>query len=335
MTPSPAREAANARAHSASGTTSVTSGASSTAPASSSAVARRHERGFDAKPAVTVSSWKQIRSNGTVTSAPRRPICTSRPRRRAAPRPSAIPGPEPEHSTTTSAAGASSRPATDTENPSSRASASRAPSRSVPRTVTRPPQARATCAAISPIAPGPITSTSSPGRIALGSSSELHTQASGSDSAAAASGSASGTRCRLRAGSTSRGAKPPSTCVPIERRRSHTLRRPSRQYRHSPQVEKNVSTATRAPSQPSSTPSPSAATVPQISWPIVIGGALGYSPAQMCRSVPQTPTAATSSTTSPGPGARSGRSASSTWPSPGASLVRPITRAAAGACSGR
>ena len=36
--------------------------------------------------------------------------------------------------------------------------------------------------------------------------------------------------------------------------------------------------------------------MPQISWPIVIGGAHAYSPSQMCRSVPQTPTAATSST---------------------------------------
>ena len=296
LTPSPARERSNARRQSRSGTTSVTSGSSSTAPAASSAIARRHDAGLEAKPAVTVSSWKQIRSYGIVTSTPRRPICTIRPRRRAARRPSAIPGPAPLHSTTTSACAS-----VPVSNPSSRASARRAPSRSVPRTVTRPPHARATCAAINPIAPGPITSTSSPGRTARGSSSELQTHASGSDRAAASSGSRSGTRCRLRAGSTNRGANPPSTCVPIERRCAHTLSLPARQYSHTPQVEKNVSTATRAPSHPSSTPSPSSATTPHTSCPIVTGGALSYSPSQMCRSVPQTPAADTSSATSPGP----------------------------------
>ena len=99
----------------------------------------------------------------------------------------------------------------------------------MPRTVTRALEDAATWAAISPIAPGPITRTSSVRRTLGGSSSELHTHASGSVSAAAASGIRSGTRCRLRAGSTSRGANAPSTWVPIERRCSHTLNRPARQ----------------------------------------------------------------------------------------------------------
>ena len=75
--------------------------------------------------------------------------------------------------------------------------------------------------------------------------------------------------------------------MPIERRCSHTLSRPARQWAHVPHVEKNVSTATRAPSHEASTPSPSSATVPHTSCPIVTGGTLSYSPSQMCRSVPQ------------------------------------------------
>src|SRR5947207_7685008 len=45
----------------------------------------------------------------------------------------------------------------------------------------------------------------------------------------------------------------------------------------------------------------------------------------MWRPVPQTPAATTSSTTSPGPAAGSGRSLSATLPTPGASFVRPST----------
>ena len=54
--PEPARVAAKARSHSASGTTSLTSGLSSTCCASISSSARRHDRGVDALPLVSVSS---------------------------------------------------------------------------------------------------------------------------------------------------------------------------------------------------------------------------------------------------------------------------------------
>ena len=66
----------------------------------------------------------------------------------------------------------------------------------------------------------------------------------------------------------------------------------------------------RAEPAPASTPSPTAATTPETSWPIVTGGTLRNSSASMCRSVPQTPAPRTSSSTSPAPGvARSSRSA--------------------------
>ncbi len=106
-----------------------------------------------------------------------------------------------------------------------------------------------------------------------------------------------------------RGANAPSTWVPTDLRYGQMLGRPARHQRQAPQVEKNVSEVTRAPAQAASTPLPRSATTPQNSCPIVTGGTLGYSPASMCRSVPQMPAASSSITTSPGPALTSGRSA--------------------------
>ena len=169
----------------------------------------------------------------------------------------AIAGSAPEHSTTTSGASpANGRSAVEVSKPSRRASSRRTSSPGAPRTWTRPPLARATCAASRPIAPGPSTSTSSPASMLAGSESELQTQASGSQMAAARSLSESGTRCRLRAGMRMRGANAPSTCVPTDWRCGQMLGRPARHQRHVPQVAKNVSEVTRAPAQEASTPAP-------------------------------------------------------------------------------
>ena len=123
-----------------------------------------------------------------------------------------------------------------------------------------------------------------------------------------------------------RGANAPSTCEPSDARNGQMLGRPARHQRHAPQVEKNVSDVTRAPAHAPSTPRPSSATTPQSSWPIVTGGTHGYSPASMCRSVPQIPAASSSITTSPGPATASGRSAYATWPAPAASFATPFMR---------
>src|SRR6266511_3401591 len=191
----------------------------------------------------------------------------------------------------------------DVSKPSASAAASRGSSRGVPRTCTPPPAARATCAASNPIGPGPITSTSSPSRTRSGSSNELQQQASGSAIAATLPSSQSGMRWRFATGTCRSGAKPPSTCVPIERRSGQRFVRPARQKAHTPHVEKYVSVTTRAPRQPPSTPSPSSATTPETSCPIVTGGTDGYSPSWMYRSVPQMPAPTTSSATLPTPGA--------------------------------
>ena len=143
---------------------------------------------------------------------------------------------------------------------------------------------------------------------------------------AACSSSQSEMRWRLVSGTTTRGANPPSTKEPIERRSGQRFRRPSRHHSHLPHVEKYVSQTTRAPIQPASTPSPTSRTTAETSCPIVTGGTLAYSAASMWRSVPHTPAPRTSSSTSSGPGPRSGRSARPTFPGPGASFARPITR---------
>ena len=133
----------------------------------------------------------------------------------------------------------------------------------------------------------------------------------------------SGTRWSPCAGTTTDSAKAPSTWVPIDRRSGHTFGRPARHWRQCPQVEKYVSLTTRAPSQPGSTPEPLSTTVPQTSWPIVTGGTLGYSPASMCRSVPQIPAARTASRTAWAGSSAGVRSSRPMWPRPGASLATP------------
>ena len=100
-----------------------------------------------------------------------------------------------------------------------------------------------------PIAPAPVTTTVSPGPTTP-SPIALHTHASGSASAAAWSSMDAGMRCRFRAGTTTYGAKPPSTPDPIDSRAAHSIGRPSRHQRHAPQLEKIVSSATSAPTQP-------------------------------------------------------------------------------------
>jgi hypothetical protein len=72
--PSAARVAANARSHSPSGTTSVSSGPSSARRSRTSSSALRHELGVLAKPEAILSSWKHTRSKGSVTALPARPI---------------------------------------------------------------------------------------------------------------------------------------------------------------------------------------------------------------------------------------------------------------------
>src|SRR3984893_3786905 len=78
---------------------------------------------------------------------------------------------------------------------------------------------------------------------------------------------------------------------------------PLRQGMHLLQLPPNQPTATRSPTAKLSTPSPSSATVPAISWPNVSGHVMfGKPPLTKPLSVPQPPQAATAMRTCPGPG---------------------------------
>src|SRR6185436_4357927 len=134
LTPSAARERAKRRSKSASSATPVISGSSWIAPPASRRSARCQATGFAAKPERTRSSLKQISSKGTVTGAPRSPICTTVPPRETTSSAVAIAGSAPEHSMTTSGAlPGKGRSALDVSKPRLRASLSRASSVAAPR----------------------------------------------------------------------------------------------------------------------------------------------------------------------------------------------------------
>ena len=111
------------------------------------------------------------------------------------------------------------------------------------------------------------------------------------------------------------------------------LGRPERHQRQSPQVEKNVSEVTRAPAQAGPRRLRARPRRRRARGPIVTGGTHGYSPASMCRSVPQMPAASRSMTTSPGAGDGLRALGVGDVPGPGASLATPFMRRQA--CSGR
>ena len=235
LIPLPARRSAKTRSHSESGTTSLTSGSSSIAFSSTSLIARRHERGVEAKPEVMTSSFWKSRSSGTSTSLPKTPIWTYRAPRSAASKAVRAPPAAPEHSMTTLADCGSACVAVS--NPSSRAASSRATSEARPTTVTSAPERRATCAARSPTGPGPVTRTGRRRRRAAGR------RGSGRRMRAARRGMRRGRRasrargCRFCTGTITKGAKAPSTNEPIERRSGQRLGRPSRHHAQTRQVE--------------------------------------------------------------------------------------------------
>src|SRR6476646_3079900 len=74
LMPAPERVAANACSHASSGTASESSAPRSTCRCLISSSARSHDAGVDALPDVIVSSLKHVRSNGTLTGFPARPI---------------------------------------------------------------------------------------------------------------------------------------------------------------------------------------------------------------------------------------------------------------------
>ncbi len=185
-------------------------------------------------------------------------------------------------------------------------------------TTLRAPACRATAAAIRPIGPAPVISTSSP---TSGKDSAVCT-ALPNGSKIAATSSSTGTRCThtLAAGRATYSAKAPSLPTPSPTVARHRCRRPARQLRHLPQT-RCPSPLTRSPTWISATSRPVPTTSPTNSCPRTSGVRIACcaQPSQfrMCRSVPQIPVRSTLISTSPGPTAGSGTSASQ---SPGSAL---------------
>src|SRR4051812_6097127 len=140
-------------------------------------------------------------------------------------------------------------------------------------------------------------------------------QDSGSISAASSVRTWSGSFTQFATGATAYSAAPPETETPIAFHRSQRLLRPNRHIRHSWQYS-DGSTATRSPTATSFTSDPISTTTPANSWPGITGSVGANSPWRMCRSVPHSPQADTSTTTSRGPAFGSGTSVTSSRPMP-------------------
>ena len=170
-----------------------------------------------------------------------------------------------------------------------RASSSRKSDRSV-ITTFRAPACSATAAAMIPIGPAPVTSTSSP---TTGNDSAVCTALPNGSKIAATSRS-TGSRCTQTfiEGSATYSAKAPGTCTPSPRVLMHRWRRPARQLRQRPQT-RCPSPLTRSPTATSRTPAPISTTSPQNSCPVTIGTGTFFcahgSQLWMCRSVPHSP----------------------------------------------
>ena len=128
----------------------------------------------------------------------------------------------------------------------------------------------------------------------------------GSTRAACSSDTPSGSATSRSAGTVQRPCIAPGASMPMNTRFMQTWELPAAQAGHSPH-DLTGSTVTGSPTDQPSTPAPSAATRPDISWPMTAGRVTrpSMSPWKMCRSVPQMPVKATSTETSPGPGGTS------------------------------
>lgn len=154
-------------------------------------------------------------------------------------------------------------------NPSERAKASE-PS-VAPIRCASAPAARTNSATSRPMVPGPSTSTRSPGPAPVACAAR-RALPPGSTSAPSTGSTESGRTCNETAGTASCSARAPARPprMPTSSRFSHTCCRPRRQRRQTPQPS-IVSPMTRRPTQPGSTPAPTARTRPAHSWPSRIG----------------------------------------------------------------
>ena len=135
-------------------------------------------------------------------------------------------------------------------------------------TVYRAPACRATAAAMIPIGPAPVTSTSSP---SSGNESAVCTAfPKGSKIAATSNGIVSRCRQIFVIGSAMYSANAPGRFTPTPIVCAHRCRRPARQFRHRPQTT-CPSPLTRSPGKKSTTFEPVSTIRPTNSCPTAIG----------------------------------------------------------------
>src|SRR5437588_124111 len=155
-------------------------------------------------------------------------------------------------------------------------------------TTYRAPTWRAIAAAMMPIGPAPVMSTSSPTR--LNDKAVCVALPKGSKIDARSSEISSGILNALKAGITRYSAKAPSRLTPTPIVFRHRCRRPARQLRQNPQVI-CPSPETRSPILNPRTSWPISTIRPTYSWPTCIGTGMVFcahsSHFQMCTSVPQ------------------------------------------------
>jgi hypothetical protein len=154
-----------------------------------------------------------------------------------------------------------------------------------------------------------MTSTSSPPRTERDVT--WTALASGSTSVARSSETLGEIGTTASAGTTKRSANPPLKSRPTSRPFAQTFVRPARHASHSPHARIGFST-TRVPTSEGSTPSPTSATAPTDSCPMISGGIRrGLASRNPCRSEPQIAEAVVRTTTSPAAGVGSSTSCSS------------------------
>ena len=193
-----------------------------------------------------------------------------------------------------------------TGSPSERASSPRAGLREA-SVSARWPRAASTSAVSSPIAPAPSTSTRL-SRIERGQRDRAHRDRERLGQRAGAVVDRVGQREQHalidgRPARRSRRARPVPRPTPRATACGQTCSSPARQRSHSPHCA-NGRTATRSPTRQPSTPSPSALMRPLSSWPGPCPPGSSAGTSRKCRSDPQIPQKATSSSAWPRPAAR-------------------------------
>src|SRR6478735_9557031 len=145
--------------------------------------------------------------------------------------------------------------------------------------------------------------------------------ANGSSRDACQASTPSGCGTRLISGTSTSSVMQPSDHRPMSFFVAQSARRPAEHAAQTPHGSDGL-TATADPTSDASTPSPTLATRPAKSWPGTLGNGVSTRPSYWWASVPHSDADSTRTTTQPGRATGSGRSSSSTRPTPASTTAR-------------